>query len=136
MGLQCYCSTTTAEKIIGFIIVAMNNIIPVVSHVNKGHWNADLFKGRELANVTLINTSRGGLINEKALFMFLKTNKKATVFLDVLETEPIAMDFYLNKLNNVFITPHIGWNSVESIELLKYWLFDELMKAYNHLTNS
>lgn len=81
------------------------------------------------SNVTLINTSRGGLIDENALFSFLKTNKKATAFLDVLETEPVAKDFYLNKLNNVFITPHIGWNSVESIERLKDWLFDELMRA-------
>jgi len=54
----------------------------------------------------LINTSRGGIIDEKALYDALKSNKLAGAGLDVFEQEPYAGP--LTELDNVVLTPHIG----------------------------
>jgi len=67
----------------------------------------------------IINTSRGPLINEKALIDALENNKIACAGLDVLETEPLPADSKLKKLDNVTFTDHTGWYSVESMTELK-----------------
>ncbi|HJO92250.1 MAG TPA: NAD(P)-dependent oxidoreductase [Victivallales bacterium] len=79
-------------------------------------------------NVLIVNTSRGGIINEKALFDFLIVNRKATAVLDVLEKEPLT-DNPLSDLENVIITPHIAWNSDESCRKLKNFIFNEAIRA-------
>ena len=72
----------------------------------------------------LVNTARGALIDESALLDALKTKKIAYAILDVLTQEPPAADHLLlnNKLNNLKITAHIAWASIEAqqrlIELL------------------
>lgn len=57
----------------------------------------------------LINTSRGPLIDEKALLEALKNGQIAGAGLDVLEQEPPLKDHPLYKVENCFITPHISW---------------------------
>ena len=54
----------------------------------------------------VINVSRGGVIDEDALYDALKTEKLAAVALDVFSKEPY--DGKLCKLENVILTPHIG----------------------------
>jgi D-3-phosphoglycerate dehydrogenase / 2-oxoglutarate reductase len=61
----------------------------------------------------LINTSRGGVIDEVALLEALKSEKIAGVALDVFEVEP-PTDLELVKLRNVVCTPHIGAQTVEA----------------------
>jgi len=63
----------------------------------------------------LINTSRGPVINEKALVKVLKKKQIAGAGLDVFENEP-KLASGLNKLNNVVLTPHIASASVETRE--------------------
>jgi D-3-phosphoglycerate dehydrogenase len=60
----------------------------------------------------LINCSRGGTVDEKALFKLLKDGKIAGAGIDVFENEP-PIDNPLLKLNNVILTPHIGANTKE-----------------------
>ncbi len=67
----------------------------------------------------IVNTSRGPLIDEKALIDALKNNKIACAGLDVLETEPPAPDNELFKLDNVTLTDHAGWYSQEAMAELK-----------------
>ncbi|MHC4394625.1 MAG: C-terminal binding protein [Planctomycetota bacterium] len=67
----------------------------------------------------IINTSRGPLIDENALFDALKNEKIACAGLDVFHTEPLAADSELRKLENVTLTDHAGWFSVESMVELK-----------------
>ena len=55
----------------------------------------------------LINTSRGGVIDEKALYKALQEGKIGGAALDVFETEP-PFESPLLKLENVIVTPHIG----------------------------
>lgn len=57
----------------------------------------------------LINTSRGGLVDEAALTKALETKQIAGAALDVLNIEPPNADNPLFKLDNCIITPHIAW---------------------------
>lgn len=61
----------------------------------------------------IINTSRGGIVNEEDLFKFLSKNK-LSVALDVYSKEP-NFDKRFIKLNNFIGTPHIGGSSKEAI---------------------
>ncbi len=54
----------------------------------------------------LINTSRGGTVNEKALYEALKSKKIAGAGLDVFEHEPVEKDSPLLTLDNIILTPH------------------------------
>ena len=65
-------------------------------------------------DLKLINTSRGGIVNEKDLFSFLKINKEAFAALDVFEVEP-AFDSPLLNLENFYATSHLGSMTEEGI---------------------
>jgi len=80
----------------------------------------------------LINTARGGLINESALLEALH-EKKIIAGLDVLEQEPPAVNHKLSNYSgdNLILTPHIAWASVQS----RQRLIDEIAKnieCYQH----
>ena len=63
----------------------------------------------------IINTSRGGIIDEKALYEALKEGKIAAAALDVFENEPPTdVSLKLAQLPNVVATPHIGASTEEA----------------------
>ena len=66
----------------------------------------------------LINTSRGALIDEPALIKALQERKIAGAGLDVQETEPPVEDNPLYTLDNVILTPHMGWKGLETRQRL------------------
>ena len=61
----------------------------------------------------LINTARGGIVDEQALVTALKTGKIAGAGLDCYESEPLSADNDLLGLSNAILTPHIGWATRE-----------------------
>lgn len=56
----------------------------------------------------IVNTARGGLIDEEALIEALKSRKIRGAALDVLKTEPLPDDHALRTLDNVILTPHLA----------------------------
>ena len=66
----------------------------------------------------LINTARGAIINETELIECMKEKVIAGAGLDTQEVEPPNPDSDLWKLDNVFLTPHIGWRRLETRQRL------------------
>lgn len=62
----------------------------------------------------VVNTSRGGMVDVQALACAIREKKIATAAIDVYEVEPPAPDLELFGLENVILTPHIGWASEEA----------------------
>jgi len=67
----------------------------------------------------VINTSRGPLVDEDALVEALTGGEIACAGLDVFSTEPLSTESKLRQLENVTLTDHAGWYSVESMVELK-----------------
>ena len=67
----------------------------------------------------LFNTSRGPIVNEKALIQALEEGRISGAGLDVLETEPPGSENPMLKMENVIFSPHVGFYSEESISDLK-----------------
>lgn len=74
----------------------------------------------------LINTSRGPLVDEAALIQALEEGKLAGAGLDVQETEPPAQDNPLYTMDNVILTPHMGWKGLETRQRLVSILTDNV----------
>ncbi len=70
-------------------------------------------------NCILVNTSRGPLIDEEALYHALKTGQIAAAGIDVFNSEPLIENSPLRNLENITLTDHAGWYSEESIVELK-----------------
>jgi len=81
----------------------------------------------------LINTGRGGLINEADLAEALNTGKIAGACLDVLSTEPPSAQNPLITAKNCFITPHIAWATFEARQRLMNITVDNIR---NYLTGN
>lgn len=72
------------------------------------------------SSAQLINTARGGIVNEADLLVALKNRSIAGAALDVLAQEPPGKEHLLinSKLDNLIITPHIAWASKEARQRL------------------
>ncbi|HRO07530.1 MAG: hypothetical protein IT237_09610 [Bacteroidia bacterium] len=81
----------------------------------------------------IINTSRGGVMDEKYLLEALQMNKIKGAALDVLNGEPNVHQNHLIEYarhnNNLIITPHIGGNTYESFEKTEQFVADKLIKS-------
>lgn len=77
----------------------------------------------------LINTARGGLVDEHALFDALTSGQIAGAGFDVVTTEPPAADHVMMKLlaePNFILTPHVAWASRQAIEGLLAQLIENI----------
>jgi D-3-phosphoglycerate dehydrogenase len=63
----------------------------------------------------IVNTSRGPIIDEKALLKALQQKKIAGAALDVYGSEPLPKDDPIRKLDNVLLTPHLGYVTAENL---------------------
>jgi D-3-phosphoglycerate dehydrogenase len=81
--------------------------------------NKHLINVDSLANmkdeVRVVNVSRGGLIDEKALVEALKSKKVHSAALDVFEVEPLPMDSPLRQFDNIIFGSHNGSNTIDGV---------------------
>lgn len=78
----------------------------------------------------IINTARGALIDEQALIEAINQGVIAGAGLDVQEVEPLREDSPLYTMDNVIITPHIGWRGLETRQRLVSMIADNI-KAFS-----
>jgi glycerate dehydrogenase len=108
--------------------VALHDLLPQVDvlslHCPLTEETRGLIGADELSlmkkDAVLINTARGGLVDEDALLDALKTQEIGGAGLDVLEKEPPPVGYPLLKdeLPNLIVTPHTAWASQESRQRL------------------
>lgn len=84
-------------------------LTPETKHLFNAHAFAAMKRG-----ACFINTSRGGVMDEKALLSALQSGQLAGAALDVRETEPPAAKSAFDTMDNVILMPHIGAFTVES----------------------
>lgn len=90
--------------------------------------NAESFAKMKQGAV-LLNTARGPLVDEQALYDALVSGKLMAAGIDVLCQEPMAQDCPLCDLPNCYITPHIAWGGLETrLRLVR--VVEESLKAY------
>ncbi len=80
-------------------------------------------------NAIIVNTARGSIIDEQAIFNALKNQVISGAGIDVLEKEPPAKDNPLLGLSNIIVTPHIAWYSEESFERDMVQGMDEVLNV-------
>jgi glycerate dehydrogenase len=103
-------------------MLAQVDVLSLHCPLTETNWH--FIAAEELAlmksDAVLINTARGGLVDEAALLDALNNNRLAGAALDVLENEPPTETdlLILSDLPNLIITPHIAWASIESRQRL------------------
>lgn len=112
----------TKMKIVDFPqLLSESDFISINASLTDETWHA--FREDELRamkkSAYLINTARGAIVDEKALYKALRERWIAGAGLDVLEKEPPDWDNPLLKLDNVIFTPHSAFYSEESYIELK-----------------
>ena len=71
-------------------------------------------------NAVLVNTSRGGVLDQAALYETLKERRIFAAALDVTDPEPLPLDSPLLELDNCIIVPHIASASVQSRDMMAF----------------
>ncbi|HVZ09540.1 hydroxyacid dehydrogenase [Rhodopila sp.] len=101
---------------------ALPNADFVCIHCPKNPETVNMFDARRFGlmkkGAFIVNTARGGIINEKALYDALKSGHIAGAGLDVFEQEPTPADNPLLSLDTVISSPHMAGVTVEAIEAM------------------
>ena len=122
---------------VGMINTDLNTLVEssdfITIHVPLSSDTYHLFDGNLLSRMKkssyLINTSRGGIVDETALYDFLKDQKIAGAGLDVFEVEP-PVDKKFLEMPNVICTPHIGAQTKEAQELAARVIAEKLIHKF------
>src|SRR6267142_303999 len=92
----------------------------VTIHVQLGDRSRGLVTAKEFAlmkpTAYIINTARGPIIEEKALIAALDERRIAGAGLDVFDIEPLPLDHPFRRMDNVVITPHLGYVSQQNYQ--------------------
>lgn len=86
------------------------------------------------SNSILVNTARGKIVNEKALYDALINNKIKSAAMDVFEVEPPEIDNPLLSLDNFIATPHIGAATEEALIKMGMTAVEEINMFKNNKT--
>jgi D-3-phosphoglycerate dehydrogenase len=140
MKVIAWSQNLTAEKAkeAGATLVSKEELLRqsdfVTIHMQLSARTRGLIGASELAlmkpTAFFINTSRGPIADEKAIEAALRANKIAGAAIDVYNEEPLPLDHPFRKLDNIVITPHLGYVTAENykrfyghmVEDIRAWL--------------
>ena len=99
-------------------------------HVQLSERTRELVGAREIAlmkpSAFLINTSRGPIVDEAALLKALRENQIAGAGLDVFDIEPLPIDHPFRTLDNVVLTPHLGYVTAQNYRTFFAGIVDDI----------
>ncbi|MDA7817948.1 D-2-hydroxyacid dehydrogenase [Sulfurimonas sp.] len=124
----CYFSTSGKNKTPDFLHVELDEMLKncdiVTIHAPLNEQTSNLLDYEQLSTckdgATVINLGRGGIINEEAVAKIVD-EKNISFGLDVLVSEPMRENhplLHVKNKENLYITPHIAWTSVEARDKL------------------
>jgi phosphoglycerate dehydrogenase-like enzyme len=97
-------------------LLSQSDVVSV--HATLSGASRGLLDARRLAlmkpSAYLVNTARGPVVDETALIEALRAGRLAGAALDVFDTEPLPVDDPLRRLDNVLLSPHVGWPTDEA----------------------
>lgn len=125
-GMKVIVSTRSMPQDCPFPVVSMEEAFRMADvlsvHCPLTEQTAHLIRRETLAwmkpDAYLINTARGGIVQEQDLADALNSGRLAGAGLDVLNTEPMSPDTPLKNAKNCIITPHIAWSPLETRQRL------------------
>lgn len=126
LGMNVIVSTRSTPQNCPYPVVSMEEAFRqadvLTVHCPLNEQTAHLIRSETLAlmksTAFLINTARGGIVNEADLADALNSGRLAGAGLDVLDKEPMSPDTPLKSAKNCLITPHIAWSPLETRERL------------------
>ncbi len=127
-----YCKDQGIEPVTMDEVISRSHIISIHIPLNKEtkHLIGSEAIEKMMDGVIIINTSRGGIIDEDAAYKGLKTGKIGGLGLDAFEEEPPGK-LPLFEFPNVVTTPHTGAHTKEATELMAARAVENLMKILN-----
>lgn len=109
-------------------VMAQADVISLGVHLSDS--TANMINAQRLAlckpTAVLVNASRGGVVDEEALYHALKDGQLAAAACDVWRQEPPTLDNPLVGLPNVLATPHLGANTDEALERVGVKMVEEI----------
>jgi D-3-phosphoglycerate dehydrogenase len=106
----------------------------ITLHIPLTKSTKELIGAKELAlvkpTVRIINTSRGGLINEEALAKAIKEKKVAGAAIDVFATEPTTSSILFED-DNIVVTPHLGASTAEAQAMAAKDVAEQVVDIFN-----
>jgi len=120
-------------------VTDLKAILPKVDfvsvHCPRSPETIDMFNAETIGlmkpGAFLVNTARGGIVNEEALYTALTTGKLRGAGLDVLEREPPDPDHKLFELENVIFSPHMAGVTKESNDRMAIAVMENILSVFD-----
>ena len=112
-------------------VITMSDVVSL--HVPLVDSTRGLFNAERIASMkrgaVLINTARGGIVDEVALAAALKSGHLGGAAIDVFEVEPLPVSAHFQDCPNLLLTPHIAGVTFEANERVSFLIADKVLEA-------
>ena len=112
-------------------VITMSDVVSL--HVPLVDSTRGLFNAERIASMkrgaVLINTARGGIVDEMALAEALKSGHLGGAAIDVFEVEPLPASAHFRDCPNLLLTPHVAGVTFEANERVSFLIADKVLEA-------